>query len=177
MNCNSYRELLSEYQDGSLSPAERSRVETHLHDCSECAELAQDFRAIGNILRELPMAQTTSMFDERLGARIATIPARRQSRWLNQAIGFLHAPAMRPALAMGAAAVIVGGMSFLWHPAAQTNSSAIPDRVLVSHCIQQHRSYVGAQPLSDIAAQNLANQLDQTSLVSTAADTPDEGDY
>lgn len=48
-------ELLSAYLDGEVSPAERTRVTSHIADCSLCqAELA-DLHSARSALRSLPM--------------------------------------------------------------------------------------------------------------------------
>lgn len=177
MNCNNYRKLIPDYEDGLLSDHKLANVDLHIRSCKECGEFARDVRNIATVLHDLPTAQTSRQFDGRLASRIAEIPARKRQILSDRMGWLLRNYAMRPALAMGAAAAITGGVFFWWHPITQTDASAAPDRVLVTHCVQQHRNYVGAQPLSDIAAQNLANQLDQTSLASSAVQMPGEGGF
>lgn len=46
MNCENYQDLLSDFVDGSLSPQDHNRVETHLSVCSVCAEARSDLNAI-----------------------------------------------------------------------------------------------------------------------------------
>ena len=46
MNCENYQDLLSEFVDGSLSPQDHNRVETHLSVCGVCAEARSDLNAI-----------------------------------------------------------------------------------------------------------------------------------
>lgn len=46
MNCENYQDLLSDFVDGSLSPQEHKRVETHLGGCSECSDVRGDLGAI-----------------------------------------------------------------------------------------------------------------------------------
>lgn len=46
MNCENYRDLVSDFIDGSLSPQDHNRVETHLSVCGACAEARSDLNAI-----------------------------------------------------------------------------------------------------------------------------------
>jgi len=46
MNCENYQDLLSDFIDGSLSPQDQSRVETHLSGCGACDEARSDLNAI-----------------------------------------------------------------------------------------------------------------------------------
>lgn len=183
MNCETLKPLVSEYIDGRLSPARSRQVRTHLDGCPECARLAQELQTLGGLLRSLPAAQTSADFDAGLARRIAR--TRRPSPaqvWL-QRIGNALCPSptlLRPALALGsaaaAAAVAVGVVYFerpITPPPVPLVSTSI-DRPLVSQCVEQHRSYVAAQPLSDIAAQNLASQVDGTDTLASDTSMPDE---
>lgn len=46
MNCENYQDLLSDFIDGSLSPQDHNKVETHLSVCGACAEARSDLNAI-----------------------------------------------------------------------------------------------------------------------------------
>jgi len=46
MNCEQYRELLSDLVDGFASSEDRNRIESHLSGCVACAEVRDDFVAI-----------------------------------------------------------------------------------------------------------------------------------
>jgi anti-sigma factor RsiW len=52
MNCEKYQDLLSDFIDGSLTPEEHNRVETHLSACAVCAEARSDLDAIVVFCRE-----------------------------------------------------------------------------------------------------------------------------
>ena len=182
MNCD-MKPLISEYVDGTLAPDQRRRVHAHLEECASCNRLAADFRAMGLLLHGLPTAQMSAAFDSRLAERLAQ--TRRPSplaSWLRRAGSVLWpAPSVRrPALALGAAMLVTAGIVFHPQPLGPvapgtTPSAAAFDTPLVTHCVEQHRSYVAAQPLSDIAAQNLATQLDSSgSLTSDGSAAPEE---
>ena len=52
LTCREVVELLSDYLDGALGPAERARVDAHLETCPECtAYLAQLRTTIGALGR------------------------------------------------------------------------------------------------------------------------------
>ncbi|MDQ2686840.1 MAG: zf-HC2 domain-containing protein [Armatimonadota bacterium] len=170
MNCQ-MKPLISEYVDDALAPDRHRRVHAHLEECESCQRLAEDFRTMGRLLNGLPTAQTSAEFEGQLAERLAQ--ARRPSplaSWLRRAGGVLWpAPTiLRPALALGAAMLVTMGIVFhpsqldTLQPSPPTPVSAGFDNPLVTHCVEQHRSYVAVQPLSDIAAQNLATQLDST---------------
>ena len=48
LTCKELLNGLSDYVDGTLSPAERGEVEAHLSACPACAELARDSAAAEN---------------------------------------------------------------------------------------------------------------------------------
>jgi anti-sigma factor RsiW len=167
MNCENDKSLLSEYADGRLDGTRRAQVEAHLAQCAPCAALLRDFQTTGGLLRGLPVSQTSSQFEARLAERLAQSQSSKTFR-LGGA-GVWTRPQFtlwRPALALSAAAAAVVCTFFLGHPAVVTPPGQAPVGALVTQCVKQHRSYVSAQPLSDLAAQNLANQLDETSGVS-----------
>src|ERR1041385_7420987 len=45
MNCAELETLICDYVDGTLAPAQRAEVETHLVQCPGCAEMARDSAA------------------------------------------------------------------------------------------------------------------------------------
>ncbi len=52
--CNNYRELLSAYLDGDLSPGERTELLQHLSGCADCRKLLEEYRNAGSRIRGLP---------------------------------------------------------------------------------------------------------------------------
>ncbi len=177
MNCD-MKPLVSEYVDGALTPDRRRRVETHLAQCADCARLAEDFRGLSHLLQGLPAAQTSAGFEGSLAERLAH--ARRPApfaAWLRRMADALRpSPAvLRPALALGTAMVVTAGVVLHQPPPGPitlgpASPSVAVDKPLVSHCVEQHLNYVAVQPLSDIAAQNLATQLDATGSLTPEGD-------
>lgn len=52
--CREFVELVSDYLDDRLSPADRARFEEHLAECDECPGYLEDIRHVVNSLHELP---------------------------------------------------------------------------------------------------------------------------
>ena len=52
MNCENYRDLLSDFIDESLTPQDRAKVEAHLSACGACAEARADLDLIVGFCRE-----------------------------------------------------------------------------------------------------------------------------
>ncbi|MBI5069112.1 MAG: zf-HC2 domain-containing protein [Deltaproteobacteria bacterium] len=51
LSCGQVLDRLSDYQDGDLSPAERTQVEAHLRGCDRCARFGGEFRVVVDALR------------------------------------------------------------------------------------------------------------------------------
>src|SRR5512140_372361 len=54
MDCKQVRNLLSEYQDGTLDAAAAAALAAHLRGCGECADCAGSLLAVRELLRDLP---------------------------------------------------------------------------------------------------------------------------
>lgn len=52
MNCEKCRDLVSEFVDGSLGRDDFSKLNSHLEECLECAEVRNDLNAIVSFCRE-----------------------------------------------------------------------------------------------------------------------------
>ena len=52
--CREFVELVSDYLDDTLPPADRARFEAHLTECDGCSGYLEDIRHLVNSLRELP---------------------------------------------------------------------------------------------------------------------------
>jgi len=72
------------YVDGRLKEDERAEVEKHLEGCAACRLRANEFRAVGDLLDELPMIEPSGAFNARVHALVAAEPQRRKSwfAWL-----------------------------------------------------------------------------------------------
>ena len=172
MNCDGVRPLISELVNGSLDSPVLWQVQAHIADCPECRNLADDFAKIRVLLRETDAPGMSESFEETLRVRIADLSAIQKSDEYTPRVAkrFITA-SMKYALAVCAAAVILIVAFFTsWNSENAPRTSAMSDASLVHQCIEQHRNDVAVQPLSDWAAQNLANQLDRQNGQSSAGD-------
>jgi hypothetical protein len=179
--CSEWTALIAERANGTLAGKSLARVAAHLDTCAGCAQMAEDMAALRRALGALPARQTSPHFEARLAARLADRDAQRKraswrTRW---AEAWQAGPrAVRPALALGAMALVAGGAAFFEHvtpTAIVTPPSALAaDPALLSHCVEQHRTEAAAQPLSDLSAQNLAAQVDGASSADASAGMTNE---
>lgn len=98
---HSWQDRLSEYVDGTLSPAERGECEAHLSECAECSGLVSDLRAVaGRATRLAASAPATDLWPG-IAARIGksdVVDLRRARR-----------PRLQPWMAAAAVAVFLAG--------------------------------------------------------------------
>lgn len=75
---------------GALEPAEQERVELHLQGCPECARRAEQWRALGDGVRDLPAPAPSPGLLARTRAAVERLQAGREERtWNRVALGFL----------------------------------------------------------------------------------------
>ncbi len=70
MNCTQTEKKLVAYLDGKLHAGERREFEAHLASCGSCAERAEGFRAMWDVLEELPPIMPSPGFDSLVRARV-----------------------------------------------------------------------------------------------------------
>ena len=73
-NCSEMENKLVEYLDGRAKPAERRAVEQHLAACAACQTRAEEFRALWDVLGDVPELSPSPAFDASLRARISAEP-------------------------------------------------------------------------------------------------------
>jgi len=52
--CQEFVELVTDYLEGTLPPAERARMDAHLADCDGCSGYLEDMRRLVGTLHETP---------------------------------------------------------------------------------------------------------------------------
>lgn len=167
--CDKIRPLISEYIDDTLDARRKAEVVEHLPSCADCRRMAEDFRTNKSVMASLPLRQTSSGFDAALAARLAAVNEQRVRRsWLAglaDAFRPSRTNVWRPAFASIAAASIVAATVVMTIP--QQTHPVLPivpaSPSLIQQCVTQHRNYVESQPLTDLSAQTLAGQLDNSS--------------
>ena len=80
MSCSRMESRILGYVDGRLKESERLEVEKHLETCAACKLRVNEFRAVTDLLDELPIIEPSEAFDVRVHARVAAEPAK-QSWW------------------------------------------------------------------------------------------------
>ena len=168
MNCDTIKPLISEFLDERLAAADAWQVQTHLSECTACGEVRRDLDALRRTLQALPTRQPSANFDAALAQRLALTRRPAPRRTWRDRLGLsslrLRAPLLRPALALGVAFAVGGGVLLLptHSPVSDPALTAIhtADHAFVADCVAQHRRDAAGEPLADLAAQNLAGHLD-----------------
>ncbi|MGB7630625.1 MAG: zf-HC2 domain-containing protein, partial [Candidatus Deferrimicrobium sp.] len=124
MDCPRARNLLSEYQDGTLDAAAEAALTTHLRGCGECAACAGSLLAVREFLRLLPPDPAPP---ELLARVVAAVETEDRNAPADSASGGTHAT--RPFLSrfrvpLQAAAAVLLFASVYWYQ----QSSAPPAR-------------------------------------------------
>ena len=117
MDCTQARNLLSEYQDGTLDAAAAAALAVHLRGCGECAGCAGSLLAVRELLRGLPPDPAPP---ELLARVLAAVEAEDRDARAGSAPG--GADATRPFLSrfripLEAAAAVLLFASVYWYPA------------------------------------------------------------
>src|SRR4029077_21264540 len=81
MSCQKMETRILAYVDGRLKEGERTEVDKHLAGCAACRLRVNEFRAVGDLLDELPMIEPSGAFNARVHALVAAEPKKRSS-WL-----------------------------------------------------------------------------------------------
>lgn len=84
MSCEKMETRILAYVDGRLKESERAEVQKHLDGCAACRVRANEFRAVNDLLDELPVIEPSGAFNARVHALIAAEPEKRRSwfAWL-----------------------------------------------------------------------------------------------
>ena len=82
MKCEDVSNELIGYLERRANSAERREVEEHLAGCAACRARAEEFRAISNLMGEMPAIEPSLGFDARIRERVAAEPQRRWFTWM-----------------------------------------------------------------------------------------------
>jgi anti-sigma factor RsiW len=81
MSCEKMETRILAYVDGRLKDTERAEMDKHLGGCSACRVRVNEFRAVTDLLDELPVIEPSGAFNARVHALIAAEPEKRRG-WL-----------------------------------------------------------------------------------------------
>lgn len=112
MQCHKVNDLLSAYVDGMLDPSIRKKVDLHFGQCPDCRAEFDEFKAVLNLLHELPQLDPPASFRRDLRVRLEQVAGFRRPA------GRLHGLVSRgrwPAVAAAAASfLLVIGIAAVW---------------------------------------------------------------
>ena len=81
MSCEKMETRILAYVDARLKESERGEVEKHLEGCAACRLRVNEFRAVNDLLDELPVIEPSGAFNARVHALVAAEP-QKHSSWL-----------------------------------------------------------------------------------------------
>jgi anti-sigma factor RsiW len=70
MTCKDIEEKLTAYQEGTLSPEERSLVESHLSSCAQCSSALANLEKTVGLLKNLPEIEPPPWFTQKVMAQV-----------------------------------------------------------------------------------------------------------
>jgi len=173
-------ESLSAYLDGELSPAEKSRVEQHLHECEACAQNLATLRQTVSLLRELPAKRAPRSFT----IRPVSIRAKRAAAPPAWGYGLLKGATALAALLL---VLLVGGdlaIHFVGFPLASWGAGAPAEEVAMAPAMEpsmalapeEEQAILGQDKTEAPAAEPPTNQEEATAPAEAADEyeTPEE---
>lgn len=152
MNCADVEILLCDYLDGTLAAERRSELESHLKDCTMCAEFAADAGAGLALLEHVPDAippqeLVTRIMNQApaggLLGRLAGSGSGARGGGLRKWLHGILEPVLQPRLAMGAMMTILSlGVLSKWVPVHELKAEDLnPQRVWVNLETKVERVY------------------------------------
>lgn len=120
--CDLMCERLAAYMEGDLSPAEQAAAEEHLADCTPCAEVLAELRAIASQAATMPALEPSRDLWSGIESRIAT-PV---TQFGGSPAAVKRAPRRQWQFAIAAAALIAASAGTTYLIAARHSGSATP---------------------------------------------------
>ena len=166
-------EQIMDYLDGTLSAAERARVEAHLQGNAEDAETVRELQFAMSAAQDLHAAdelRVSENFWPRLRDNLG--PAPKRSWWSSLVGGARGGLATKPAArwsfgaAMAAIVLALGAMFFAPQNAQQpamADTMSAADKAFVAQSVQKHEAYVTGQNVpGDVSARDNGADEDNT---------------
>ncbi len=142
MNCHEFREIFSDYLDGTLGPGLMDRAEEHLAGCPDCRSLADTALNNGELLGGLPDLVPGPGLMKKLYA----IPVPKEKTFFRTVFDFLGRPSVQPAMTVLTLLMIF--FTFLMgHPDGKALRKTI-DRDLHAGLSQVQKLYAGGGRLT-----------------------------
>jgi len=145
MDCQEFKEIISAYVDGALSPSEQLTVQHHLDRCSRCRQIASwEAKAAKALKQSLSLVSPRSELKQKLLDRLAESDERSHWNWLCAPRAWI--PALTVILIMGAS-------YYAWRPKAPEDAFA--DTVSQYRRVIQGMEVFARHPAPALAAQPL----------------------
>jgi anti-sigma factor RsiW len=150
-------EQIMDYLDGTLSSAETARIEEHLKNNAEDAQMVNDIRfAMGTTqdLRESETWQVSENFWPKLRDNLGPAPKRSLLSNLRKSMSsmFGTSPAARFSVGAATVAIVIAMGAFLFAPQNATSPVVAgpkmtqADQMFIQQAVQKHEAYVQSQP-------------------------------
>jgi anti-sigma factor RsiW len=153
MNCEELSLEWLSYMDGRITPAQRSRIESHSRECAECRRRAAEYHGLWSALEEVPAMEPSLAFNARVRARIAAEQRPHFWDWLMPS----------PRLAFALALLMALSVWFARVPADVTTAQSDEEfrmirdmRVLENYDVLEDFSALSELPSAQPAAQPVA---------------------
>jgi len=142
------------YVDGRMKENERAQVEKHLAACPACRLRVNEFRAVTELLDELPQIEPSAAFDARVRARVAAEPVK-QSWWAWLAVS--------PRVALAASMLIAATAWIASRPAIMNLADTDDPQIQQDLPVLENYDVISSfEPLTDLPSQVQTEDTDQS---------------
>jgi len=159
MSCKNNESRILAYVDGRLKEAERVEMEKHLASCAACSVQVNEFRAVNDLLGELPMVEPSPEFDVRVRARVAAEPVKQKLSWWSWAW-----PTPRVAFAATALLVAILWLGYRSEPVAPLIDPTEADAQMIQDLpvMEDHDTLSNFEPLKELPPPADNSSADET---------------
>ncbi len=154
MSCTRMENRIVPYVDGRMKENERAQVEKHLAACPACRLRVNEFRAVTELLDELPQIEPSAAFDARVRARVAAEPVK-QSWWAWLAVS--------PRVALAASMLIAATAWIASRPAIMNLADTDDPQIQQDLPVLENYDVISSfEPLTDLPSQVQTEDTDQS---------------
>jgi anti-sigma factor RsiW len=110
MTCAQFEILYADYLDGTLTVAERAKVDQHLESCASCRVLAQEIASAATLLRSVPEPEVPADLITKIAYQAPQGRVRDQfdrQSFFERTVGRWLQPILQPRLVMGMAMTVL----------------------------------------------------------------------
>lgn len=113
MTCRQYQFLIGTEEESAL--AANADLQAHIQSCADCAQLAEEMRALSQAMAMVPPLPAPASFADRVRSQVRETEQVRSQSLVERLLGPLRAPApaLQPRQALAAAAIIMVALVLL----------------------------------------------------------------